>query len=270
MFPIALQLYSIRDDMQKDFEGSLKKVKAMGYDGVEFAGLFDVQPAKIKAMLSEIGLVPISAHVPHTDAVADPAGVLGAYAEIGCKYIAIPYLTEEYRMGAAQGEKTVADIRALGETARSLGMTLLYHNHDFEFEKMDGEYKLDLLYKAIPAELLQAEIDTCWVNVAGENPCDYLRKYAGRAPVVHLKDFHLEGGSAKGAYKLIGIADDGTKSEGNFEFRTLGKGMQDVPAILKAAKDAKAQWIVVEQDEPSIGHTRMQCAELSMQYLKSL
>lgn len=270
MFPIALQLYSIREDMERDFAGCLKKVAALGYDGVEFAGLLGHSPAEIKALLAENGLAPLSAHVPYAEMVADPQGVLADYAEIGCKFVAVPYLTEEYRMGGEKGDEAVAAMKRLGETARSLGMTLLYHNHDFEFEQIDGQFKLDLLYSAIPAELLQTEVDTCWVKVAGLDPAAYLRQYTGRAPVVHLKDFYVEGGDGKGAYELIGITSDPGKAGGTFEFRPLGAGKQDFPAILAAAKDAGAGWVVVEQDRPTPGKTAFECAEISINYIKSI
>ena len=94
-FPIALQLYSVREDMEQDFEGTLKKVKELGYDGVEFAGLFGKSAAEVKALVEKYDLVPISAHVPFVDMMADPEKVLGDYAEIGCKFVAMPYLTEE-------------------------------------------------------------------------------------------------------------------------------------------------------------------------------
>ena len=93
-----------------------------------------------------------------------------------------PYLTEEYRPGTPGFQKTLDGARLLGETAKKLGMTLLYHNHDFEFVKIGGKYALDVLYDTVPADLLQTELDTCWVNVGGEDPSAYVRKYAGRAP----------------------------------------------------------------------------------------
>lgn len=269
MLPIALQLYSIRDDVEKDFAASLQKTKELGYDGVEFAGLYGHSAAEVKALLKELGLTAISAHVPYIEMMQDPKGVLGTYAEIGCRYIAVPYLTEEYRIDGEKGQEAIAGMRMLAETAKEMGLTLLYHNHDFEFVKIDGEYGLDLLYKAIPADLLQTEIDTCWVNVAGENPSDYLRKYVDRSPVVHLKDFVMQG-SAEGAYELIGIEKDTKDDNKGFEFRPLGSGMQDIPAILQAANDAHSKWLVVEQDQPSAGMTPFECAAQSIRYLNSL
>ena len=267
-FPIALQLYSVRDDMASDFEGTLKKVKALGYDGVEFAGLYGKSAAEIKKMCDEIGLVPISAHVPFVEMINDP-DLLKTYSEIGCKYVVIPYLTEEYRPGADKFGEIIEGAKMLGKKANELGMKLCYHNHDFEFVKINGEYALDILYKEVPADLLSPQLDTCWVNVGGENPSDYIRKYAGRIEIVHLKDF--TGGKSENMYALIGIDDDKKKeASGSFEFRPVGYGLQNFPAILDASKEVGAKWVVVEQDSPSMGKTPLECAEMSINYLKKI
>lgn len=266
-FPVALQLYSVRGDMEKDFAGTLKKVKAMGYDGVEFAGLFGHGAAEVKQLCAENGLVPISAHVPFVDMMRDP-GLLETYRDIGCRYVVIPYLTEEYRPGQPKFAEVIEGAKLLGKKAKELGMKLCYHNHDFEFAKIGGEYALDVLYEKVPADLLLTQLDTCWVNVGGEDPVKYLHKYAGRAEIVHLKDF--AGQKCENMYALIGLDENGKKdTRGKFEFRPLGHGLQDMPAILKAAKEAGAQWVVVEQDEPSLGKTPLECAAMSMDYLRS-
>ena len=87
-FPVALQVYSVRDDASANLYATLKKIKEMGYDGVEFAGLYNHKPEEVRDMCADISLVPISAHVPYQDMVADPEGVLSQYATIGCKYVA--------------------------------------------------------------------------------------------------------------------------------------------------------------------------------------
>lgn len=269
-FPTALQLYSVRGDMENDFYGTLKKVKDMGYDGVEFAGLFGEKAEDVKNALSNLGLEPVSAHVPYYDMLKDPNGVLADYKEIGCKYVAVPYLTEECRPGTDGFSDTVKGIRAIGEAAKKLGITLLYHNHDFEFIKLDGKYALDVLYDTIPEDLLKTELDTCWVNVGGENPAEYIKKYSGRAPVVHLKDFAGHKGSGP-LYKLIGIDDEeAAASASTFEFRPVGYGVQDFYSILNASKAAGSEWVVVEQDDPSMGKTPLECAKMSIDYLKTL
>ena len=159
--------------------------------------------------------------------------------------------------------------RRTEDVTKELGMTLLYHNHDFEFEKIDGKYALEVLYDTVPADLLQTELDTCWVRVGGEEPAAYVRKFSGRAPVVHLKDY--AGGKSEHMYELIGIESEDAKPEENpFEFRPVGFGVQDMPAIIKASEDAGAEWLVVEQDQPSMGLDPMQCAEKAIGYLRSL
>lgn len=267
-FPVAIQVYSVRDDAEADFRGTLEKIKAMGYDGVEFAGLYGNKPTDVKKMCEEIGLVPISAHVPLADMVKDPKGVIGDYVEIGCKYIAVPYLPEELRPGKEKWAETVENIKMLGEECARQGVKLLYHNHDFEFVKIDGEYALDTLYDTVSDKLLATELDTCWVKVGGADPIEYVRKYAGRAPVVHLKDF--VGEKSTEMYELIGIDKKISKKASAFELRPVGYGCQDFYGILHACEDAGTEWIVVEQDRPSMEKTPLECAKLSRDYLKTL
>lgn len=268
-FPVALQLYSVRDDMAADFEGTLQKVKAMGYDGVEFAGLFGHTAQQVKAMCEKAGLIPVSAHVPFVDLMADPAGQIATYKEIGCFQVVIPYLTEDLRPGQPGFATVIEGAKVLGEACKKQGMLLGYHNHDFEFEKIDGKYALDVLYTEVTADLLQTQVDTCWVNVAGEDPAAYVGKYAGRTPTVHLKDF--VGSKSENMYALIGIDEDEEKdTKGQFELRPVGKGVQNFPAIIETAKKGGAEWFIVEQDMPSMGLTPMECAKVSFDYLNSI
>ena len=267
-FPIAWQLYTVRGDLSSDFEGTLKQVKEMGYDGVEFAGLFGKTAKEVKAMCDTIGLIPVSAHVSFLDMMNDPS-VLKIYAEIGCEYVVIPYLTEEYRPGQEKFKEVIEGAKILGQKAKSFGLKLAYHNHDFEFEKIGDEYALDILYKAVPPSLLQTQLDTCWVNVGGENPTAYIRKYAGRVELVHLKDF--VGCKSENMYALIGIDENQKKDTvGQFEFRPLGSGVQNFPEILAAAEKAGTKWVVVEQDKPCLGMTPLECAKASIDFLKTL
>ncbi len=266
--PVAVQLYSVRNEAKEDLRGTLEKIKEMGYDGVEFAGLHGYAPADIKAMCDEIGLVPISAHVPYLDMMGAPKGILSQYKTIGCEYVAVPYLTPEYRPGTPCFDEVIENVKMLGKVSKELGMQLLYHNHDFEFMKIDGKYALDILYDEVPAEYLQTELDTCWVNVGGEVPADYVRKYTGRAPIVHLKDFYGE--KSDNMYELIGIKSDAPKRPNNFELRPLGCGVQNIPEIIKAAEDAGAKWVVVEQDNPSMGLDPMESIAKSREYLRTL
>jgi sugar phosphate isomerase/epimerase len=272
MLPIVLQLYNVREDMAADFEGSLQKVAALGYQYVELAGLYGRTAAQFKAGLEKAGLKAVSAHVPYRDMLAAPENVIGDYKTLGCRFIVIPYLAEEDRSTGPNYEKVKEGIVKLCEEAQRQGLVMLYHNHDFEFVQYRGKYALDDLYDTIPASLLQTEIDTCWVKVAGVDPAAYVRKYAGRSPVVHLKDFYMPAGlKPENMYELIGLAKKADPAaQGGFEFRAVGAGVQDIPGIIKAAGEAGAQWLVVEQDRPTPGKTPLECAGDSLAYLKSL
>lgn len=266
--PVALQVYSVRDDASADLRSTLEKIKSIGYDGVEFAGLYGYSPDEVKKMCEDIGLVQISAHVPYYDMISDPEGIMSDYKKIGCRFIAIPYLAEEDRPGKDGFDKVIENASLLGKAAKQKGIQLLYHNHDFEFVKIDGKYALEILYDEVDAELLKTELDTCWVNVGGEDPAEYIRKFSGRAPVVHLKDFFGE--RSEDMYELIGIEKKTLARPKNFEFRPIGSGIQNFSEILKASEEAGAEWLVVEQDQPSMGLTPLECAEKSREYLRQL
>ena len=148
-------------------------------------------------------------------------------------------------------------------------MTLLYHNHDFEFVSLSGQYGLDFLYDAVPADLLKTELDVCWVKYAGVNPADYIRKYAGRCPVVHLKDFVGRKQDGSTPYALIGLDENEKKDTQAFEFRPFGYGCQNVEEVVEAGIESGAKWFIIEQDM-SIGRTPLEAAEMSIGTLKKI
>jgi sugar phosphate isomerase/epimerase len=267
-----LQLYNVRDELAKDFDGTLKEVAKIGYKYVELAlaQSYGKTSAQFKESLDKAGLTAISAHVPYQDMIADPEKVIGFHIDIGCKFISVPYLSDEDRSTGPNYENVKKGIAKLGEVVNKKGAVLLYHNHEFEFVDYRGKYALDDLYDSIPANLLQTQIDVCWAKVGGVNPAEYILKYTGRAPVVHLKDFDSSsGGTVKAAYDLIGEAKK-ARAAGAFPFRAVGHGIQDIPGIIKASKKAGAKWFVVEQDLPSPGKTQLECAKESLDYLNSL
>ena len=271
MLPIMLQLYNVRDELAKDFDGTIKEVSRIGYKYVELAlaQSFGKTAAQFKESLDKAGLTAISAHVPYRDMIADPESVIGYHTDIGCKYIVVPFLADEDRSTGSNYEEVKKGIAKLGEVVNKKGATLLYHNHDFEFADYRGKYALDDLYDSIPARLLQTEIDVCWAKVGGVDPAEYILKYTGRSPVVHLKDYESSGdGAVKAEYDLIG--EKRARPAGAFPFRAVGYGVQDIPGIIKAAKKAGAKWLVVEQDLPTPGKTSLECAKDSLDYLNSI
>lgn len=270
--PVMLQLYNVREELKKDFDGTLEEIARIGYKYVELAlaQSFGKTAAQFKASLDKAGLIAISAHVPYRDMIADPENVIGFHTNIGCKYIVVPYLLDEDRSTGPHYEEVKKGIANLGEIVNKKGVTLLYHNHDFEFVDYKGKYALDDLFESIPKNLLQTEIDVCWVKVSGVDPAGYILKYTNRSPVVHLKDFDSSGmKTIKAEYELIGETKK-AQAAGSFPFRALGQGIVDIPGIIKAAEKAGTQWLVVEQDLPSPGKTPIECARDSFEYLSTL
>lgn len=266
-FPIAIQVYSVRDAAEEDFLQTMKEIKAMGYDGVELAGTYGMTVPQAKAILDEVGLTLVSAHVG-ADLMWDDA-LMADYAATGMQYIAIPWFHKP--TDSASLAENIEKIRVLGERCKSFGLQMGYHNHDFELEEIEeeGRCALEAYYEEIPADILQTQLDLCWVKVGGKEPAEFLRRFPGRAPTVHVKDY--AGGKTDKMYALIDCDDaEASQAATEFQLRPVGYGCQDVKSLLEAAEAVGAQWIIVEQDEPSMGLSRMQCAEKSIQYLKSL
>ncbi|MDD6799700.1 MAG: sugar phosphate isomerase/epimerase [Firmicutes bacterium] len=265
--PVMLQVYSVGGKAQQDFAGTMKKIREIGYEYVELAGLYGHSVEEVKKALDDAGLKAISAHVGLDEIYVDIITVLDNYREIGCKYVAVPYLCEGSRPGDPAFDRVMKKMMLIGSACADRGMTLLYHNHDFEFVTMpDGSFGLDYLYSHVPADRLQTELDVCWVRVAGQDPAAYVRKYAGRAPVVHLKDY--VGSKSEGMYNLIG-QEETAKETTAFEFRPLGEGVQDIPSIVKAAEESGTEFVVVEQDN-SYDTDPLVTAERSFKYLMSI
>lgn len=244
---VALQLYTVRDFTEQDVEGTLRKVKEMGYDYVELAGTYGIGFPEMRKMLDETGLNAISAHVQHNELEADMEGVIAAYKSLGCKYIIIPMLPVELLPGGTGCAKNL--FIKFCAACKEANVIPMYHNHEFEFEKLPcGTFKLDKLFEDVPA--LSAQLDTGWLRAAGQSPEAYITKYAGRCPIIHLKD-------------TVVISYSG------YEDRSVGKGSQNMPGIIEAALAAGVAGFVVELDK-AVGQTSLEAADESRKYLKLL
>lgn len=249
--PVALQLYTVRDYISNDLLSALKSIKEIGYDYLEVSDILAESAEEYRNILNNFGFSVTSMHASIESLISDVNKNIENCIALGSKYIVIPYLAGGIRPGVAEFDDILKKIIDIGNTCKKSGIQLLYHNHDFEFEKIsDGSFGLDYLYKTIPAELLAAQLDVCWVGVAGQDPVAYINKYKNRVPVLHIKDYY------------------GTKSNG-FEFRPIGHGIQDMASILDEAIKAGTKYVVVEQDF-AVGMTSMEAAKLSREYLKSI
>lgn len=270
-FKVGLQLYSVRDAMEKDMDATLKAVKETGYDYVEFAGYFGKTAEEVKALLDKYELKAISVHQATDLFEKEGKAAVDYLNTIGVEYSAIPWYDKNELYN--NWDETVKKFAEVSKLLKAGEIQLMYHNHDFEFVKIDGEYVLDKLYRTLDAETLMPEIDTCWVHYAGVDPSEYVRKYAGRIKVLHLKDFVCKKLGGGPVYALID--EDGneiknaSKEDNGFKFTPVGSGIQNWNEILTAADEAGVEYVIVEQDD-SYETCSLEAAKMSRDYLKSL
>lgn len=249
--PVALQLYSVRNDCKSDFPATLKKVKEMGYDGVELAGFNGLNVSELNAITKDLNLKIFSAHVDRSELMNDPLRSAELYEALGCDFVAYPWSGTDELAGGARYSDFIETTKKISRSLKVRGIELMYHNHDHELKLHEGQTLLDNLLFDL-GESIKLELDVCWCKVGGFEPCQFLRDHKGKIPVVHFKDY------------------TGSKEDGTFSFAPLGQGCQDIAELLVASNESGAEWIVIEQDEPSGGMTALECAKTSIDYLKDL
>ncbi|MCI8852467.1 MAG: sugar phosphate isomerase/epimerase [Lachnospiraceae bacterium] len=248
--PVAAQVYSVRKEAEKDFEGTMERLARMGYEGVELVSLYGREPKELRACLDSLGLKAVSAHVPLGEFDRDLEGTVQAYEELGCSYLAIPWMDAGRRGDPGRFQETLDYFPVMRARCQKAGIQVCYHNHSYEFERTDtGEYWLDLLYRSVAPEDLAAQLDLCWVKVSGVDPVEYLKKYRGRCPIIHLKDF--------------------IRNKDHLDQMPLGEGEMDWKAIFSQLEDSQVQWLVVEQDEHPYGDS-MENMKKSIDYIRKI
>jgi sugar phosphate isomerase/epimerase len=224
---IGLQMYTVRNESEKDFLGTLREVAKLGYEGVEFAGYGGFEAAELKTHLQELNLKVIGSHVSYKQLKENLAAEIAYLKQLGGQYIVCPYLLPEERK---DWEAHFAFFAEVGREITANGLRFAYHNHDFEFvQKVGDQFVFDAMYSTIDSSILQVEMDIGWVQFIGQDPLAYIAQYAGRLPLLHLKDFeHLP--------------------DGGIDTKELGRGKIALPDVIKAAFDAGVEWLIVEQD----------------------
>jgi len=225
--PFALQLYSVRDHLVRDFSGTLRKVKEIGYDFVELAGYHGLSVEHCRNALDDAGLQAVCSHVEFNDIINNTERVADDCDTLGIRYVCCPWIGGD---GMDDRESWVSAGERLGRAAtalRALDVQLCYHNHAHEFEKVDGEYILDILLESA-GEDLEVELDVYWIQYAGLEPVQMIEHHTGHTPLLHVKD--------------MPPGDDR-------QFTEVGRGVLDWPAIFDAAGKAGVEWFIVEQDE---------------------
>jgi len=184
---VGLQLYTVRDLMKSDFDGTLDKVAAVGYKEVEFAGYFDRTPQQVRASLARTGMVSPSAHFGYEYLGDKWAGVLDSANVIGQQYVVCSSIDETHRKTLDDWKKVAENFNRAGEAAKKAGIQFGYHNHSFEFQPIDGTVPYDFLLRNTDAQLVKMEMDLFWAVNAGADPIKYFDANRGRFPLVHVK-----------------------------------------------------------------------------------
>ncbi len=257
---IGVQLYTVRDQMKADFEGTLAKVAAIGYKEVEFAGYFDHSPKDVRAILDRHGLVSPAPHVAY-DTLGDqwPAQIESAKI-IGQSYIVCPWIPEDLRKDPDIWKKAAEAFNRAGEASKKAGIQFAYHNHWFEFLPVNGKLPYDLLLEACDPNLVKMELDLCWITVGGADPLKYFNRYPGRFPLVHVKDMK----------RLPKVSEAGGQDYGDSlkaDMTEVGSGIIDWKRIFAQSDKAGIKHYFVEHDHPK---APLESIKTSYEYLSKL
>lgn len=226
--PVMLQLYTVRDECAQDFVGTLKKVAALGYEGVELAGNYGHTAEELKTVLSDLNLKLAGSHTPLSALENDLEATLDYNVTLGNPFVVCPFLSEDRRKSGDDYRQLAETFNKVGAACKERGMGFAYHNHAFEFDTFEGETGLDILFGSTDPALVQSELDTFWVVKGGKSAVEYIQKLSGRVPLVHVKDM---------------TADD------EKTFAEVGEGTMDWTSIFAAAEAAGTQFYIVEQDK---------------------
>ena len=229
---IGLQLYTVRDKIKQDLKSTLEKVAKVGYNSVEAAGynatdgtFYGMVPKAFAELLNGLGMSLNSSHTVFELDVAEK--VIADTASAGAKYIIYPFLPDKFRSNLDGWKATAEKFNKIGEIAKTNGIQFGYHNHAFEFDKMEDQIPYDLLLLQTDPSLVTFEMDLYWVTKGGYNPVNYFKKYPGRFQLWHVKDM--------------------TKTDEMF-FAPVGSGRIDFSSIFAEKKTAGMKYFFVEQD----------------------
>jgi sugar phosphate isomerase/epimerase len=238
---IALQLYSIREDVEKDFYGSLKKVKAMGYAGVEFAGYANLSAPQLKQYLDELDLQVAGSHILYDHLKNNLQQTLDYEETIGNKNIVIPY---NQFATLAEWDAFIKELAPLAKAVHARGMQLFYHNHGHEFTSFPA---VDLVDRVLQVPGMKAEPDLYWLAYAHVDILPWLARHAAQVGLFHIKDMQ----------------------QNPTESTEVGAGILPIKDYVSQAKSLAVPWLIVEQ-EAFQTLSPMEAAAMSCQNLQQI
>ena len=227
---IGAQLYTVREFTQTlpDIAATLRKVAVIGYKAIQISGFAPVDAGEVARLVKENGLTVAATHMPWGSFLTGLDGVIATHKLWGCVHAAIGGLPSEYY--SLDGlQRFLDELAPVAETLAKEGIDFSYHNHNHEFARYGEKTWLAHLYERANPRHLKAELDVYWVQVGGGDPAAWVRRCAGRQPLLHLKDM------------AVGPEREQRMAE-------IGEGNLNWPAILQAAAESGVQWYLVEQD----------------------
>ncbi len=243
---ISLQLYTVRGETARDMPATLRRISEIGYPAVEFAGYGGLTPRDLKTTLDDLGLQASGIHVPLDSFETDLGGVLADMHALGCAHAVLPSAPPERRRDEASVARLAEDLNRWGELCRDEGVTLSYHNHDFEFAPLGLSTMWDVLVRETDPKLVRLELDLYWIKYGGADPETLMQDVGERVSLVHLKD----------------MAPDDKRSD-----LPVGEGTLPWDRLLEAADAAEVEWYIAEQDNP---RDALEDVSISLQYLREL
>jgi sugar phosphate isomerase/epimerase len=241
MQPVGVQLYTLRRPFAEEPMGTLERIREVGYDSVEFAAPLDMDFNALGARMKEIGLDCPSAHVGLAELNDRPDDVIAMAKALGCRFVVLPFVDPN----GADWRAVVTQLSAFARRASDEGMRTAYHHHHFEFDNSRGFRPFDVLVGESDPSLVFFELDVYWLKKGGEEPLAMIEKLGERVKLLHLKD----------------MAGDGKMAD-------VGSGTLDFPAMIAAARAAKAEHFFVEHDAPPAPY--WPSVESSLRYLRAL
>lgn len=240
----GLQLYTVRDLLEKDFEGTLAEVARLGYRQIEFAGIVGPSQEQTLSILKRHGLSAPSSHVSYELLERELSKHLQAARAMGLQFIVCPSVDASGLKSIDDWKRVCQTFNAIGARAKEAGLSFAYHNHDFEFVPVNGKIPYDIILAQTDPDLVKLEADLYWMAKAGRDPVAYFQRYPGRFPLLHLKD----------------MTRDGAITE-------VGQGTVDFKRILAHSALAGVAYCFVEHDHPA---DPLQSIEISLRYLQQI
>jgi sugar phosphate isomerase/epimerase len=247
--PLSVQLYTVRDQQKTDFAGTVKQIASFGYQAVELAGYGNLAGAKeVRKALDDVGLKVSGSHAGIDALEGDLEKVLADQEILGNKIVICPWLPEARRKDAGTWKEFAGSLNRIGQACAKRGFDFAYHNHSFEFVKLDGVYAMDILLQNTDPKFVRTELDVYWLKHGGLDPVSYINQLGSRTILLHIKDM------APGEER---------------RFAEVGAGILDFKAIAAAGQNAGVKWYVVEQDN-CYGKNPIDCVKTSSENLKKM